>query len=524
MSKAARRKVKFKVSRIKRRVQEPPPPPPPPPTPPPPPIERVQHNIEITPNRSKESNVYFNDGYDDMCVKILNNVEDAGLCNVISNACAPAYHRLNDIEIAPQIYVPDIPAGPSNRNAMTSNEQVFDEGLDGDDFCMAAMDEFEKNLDTTQGYYTKLGNKRIHMENTKTAVKLKKVRLQAVTNLGFIEIQSTHNQTVNKHNLSIKFNLKIEATYNIPNVESSSENRAFKTSAREIFADSDLSLILEDCFNKLKCEEEEYTSKGSGFSFQYIDGILLGIYKYSPLSGSSYIQLPPCIDHKRATINPQNADQLCFKWAILAKHVEGENKYRINNNYTKHENKYSFEGISFPTPLSDIKKFEKNNQNVSINVYGIHKQYLPPPKLPTYTIFPLKVVDEEKRDHFDLLLVTENDKSHYIFIYDFSRLIRSQKTKHNGRVIFCKRCFKTFDDRRLDPTDEFNTIVQVITPSRYVNMPADFLRRIFSLMGNILSFILELPQKYKRNLFLETEIISLSSMVYQGENMLVVDT
>ncbi|KAL4153417.1 hypothetical protein QTP88_001250 [Uroleucon formosanum] len=76
----------------------------------------------------------------------------------------------------------------------------------------------------------------------------------------------------------------------------------------------------------------------------------------------------------------------------------------------------------------------------------------------------------------------------------------------------------------LDPTDEFNTIVQVITPSRYVNMPADFLRRIFSLMGNILSFILDLPQKYKRNLFLETETISLSSMVYQGENMLVIES
>ncbi|KAL4131859.1 hypothetical protein QTP88_009102 [Uroleucon formosanum] len=55
-------------------------------------------------------------------------------------------------------------------------------------------------------------------------------------------------------------------------------------------------------------------------------------------------------------------------------------------------------------------------------------------------------------------------------------------------------------------------------------MPADFLRRIFSLMGNILSFILDLPQKYKRNLFLETETISLSSMVYQGENMLVIES
>jgi len=76
----------------------------------------------------------------------------------------------------------------------------------------------------------------------------------------------------------------------------------------------------------------------------------------------------------------------------------------------------------------------------------------------------------------------------------------------------------------LDPTDEFNTVVQIITPSRYINMPADFLRRIFSLMGNILSFILDQPQKYKRNLFLETEIILLSSMVYSGENVLVIES
>ncbi|CAH1738764.1 unnamed protein product [Aphis gossypii] len=55
-------------------------------------------------------------------------------------------------------------------------------------------------------------------------------------------------------------------------------------------------------------------------------------------------------------------------------------------------------------------------------------------------------------------------------------------------------------------------------------MPSDFLRRIFSLMGNILSFVLDVPQKYKRNLFLETDNISLSSMVYQGENMLVIES
>ena len=121
-------------------------------------IDCVQHNIEITPNKSDEPN----DGYDDMCVKISDNAEGAGLCNVTSNiyfflfnfnnclgnARAPTYH---DIEIAPQICVLDIPAGPSNQNAKPSNEKMNKlVPEDGDDLCMAAMDEFE-NTHTGQG-------------------------------------------------------------------------------------------------------------------------------------------------------------------------------------------------------------------------------------------------------------------------------------------------------------------------------------------------------------------------------------
>lgn len=69
-----------------------------------------------------------------------------------------------------------------------------------------------------------------------------------------------------------------------------------------------------------------------------------------------------------------------------------------------------------------LKDLKKNNQNASINIFGIHTQYLPPSKLPIYKIFLLKVVDNEKRDQFDLLLVTENDNSHYTYISEFSRL------------------------------------------------------------------------------------------------------
>ncbi|VVC34717.1 Glycoside hydrolase, family 35,Glycoside hydrolase superfamily,Glycoside hydrolase 35, catalytic, partial [Cinara cedri] len=121
-------------------------------------------------------------------------------------------------------------------------------------------------------------------------------------------------------NNPIKLNLKLEATYYKPHVENSTENRAFKTSAREIFFDSEIEDVIEEKFAKLLKEEDIYQGRGSGFSLQSIDGVLLGVYKYTPMGGSSYIPLPTDIMNKRAIINPQNNDEKCFKWAILAKH------------------------------------------------------------------------------------------------------------------------------------------------------------------------------------------------------------
>jgi len=110
-------------------------------------------------------------------------------------------------------------------------------------------------------------------------------------------------------------------------------------------------------------------------------------------------------------------DQKCFKWSILARHVTGAAVCRVGENYTQHEEKYNFEGISFPTPLSDIAKFEKNNNYVSVNVYGLEKKFQPPLKYPTYNVYPLRLSDEEKANHFDLLLVADDNGSHYIYIY-----------------------------------------------------------------------------------------------------------
>ena len=240
---------------------------------------------------------------------------------------------------------------------------------------------------------------------------------------------------------SIKYNLKLEATYS--HKELPSENRSFKTSARELFPYSDISTLVDDDFAILLSEEDAYMRKGSGFTLASIDGILLGIYEYTPMGGSSYISLPPSISNKKAVINPQNIDECYFKWAILARHASGNNRFRVDENYFKEEHRYDFSGLSFPTPISEIPIFEKKNDDTTVNIYGLKflKSVL------EFVVYPLRVVDSEKSNHFDLLILECGERSHYTYISNFSRLVRKQKTLHDGRLFICKRCFTGFDDR-----------------------------------------------------------------------------
>jgi len=76
----------------------------------------------------------------------------------------------------------------------------------------------------------------------------------------------------------------------------------------------------------------------------------------------------------------------------------------------------------------------------------------------------------------------------------------------------------------LDPSDVFNISVQIITSSRYVSITSDFLQRIYSLMGYILSIISDSPVKCRERLFLKDEINTLSKTTYRGENMLVIES
>jgi hypothetical protein len=50
--------------------------------------------------------------------------------------------------------------------------------------------------------------------------------------------------------------------------------------------------VIEEDFTRLLQEEDEYIGKRSGFTLECIDGLILGVYKYTPMGELSYIKLP----------------------------------------------------------------------------------------------------------------------------------------------------------------------------------------------------------------------------------------
>lgn len=72
--------------------------------------------------------------------------------------------------------------------------------------------------------------------------------------------------------------------------------------------------------------------------------------------------------------------------------------------------------------------------------------------------------------------------------------------------------------------DKLNLVLHIITSSRHVILSPEILKRIFNLMGNILSIILDTPDKTNAHVFLEDSKIIATKMVYRGENMLVIES
>ena len=128
---------------------------------------------------------------------------------------------------------------------------------------------------------------------------------------------------------------------------------------------------LINSFTKRYQEGLETKMKGSSYIFERADLLEYHLHKISLNRGSSYIESPTWLKNKKVTINPQNIkDNKCFQYAIIAAliyqnidhHSESISKLKpfIDN--------YNWDNIDFPAGHKDSSAFEKNNNDIAINI------------------------------------------------------------------------------------------------------------------------------------------------------------
>ena len=203
----------------------------------------------------------------------------------------------------------------------------------------------------------------------------------------------------------------------------------------------------------------KWVSEGSGWVIDQIDSHYINVTLYKPLNGSSYTELPTELrNSKKGLINMKNEDEECFRWCHI-RHLNPQIKYpeRIKKEDKKMINELNYDGIDFPLSQKHYNKVEKQN-GIRINVFG-YENGQP---------FPIHISKETFEDQMNLLLITKEEKKHYILIKDFNAFIYNQ-SKHKERKHFCMYCLQCFSSERVLANHVNNCLT--INGAQAINMP-----------------------------------------------------
>ena len=126
-------------------------------------------------------------------------------------------------------------------------------------------------------------------------------------------------------------------------------------------------------------------------------------------------------------------DHECFKRAVTsAVFPKNNHPERLNDEIRENCKHFDWTGMEFPISQNHIDKFEKQNP-YAINVLGYDGD----------KVYPHRISDKQA-DMIDLLLISNEETSHYCWIKNLSRLLSPQINKHNGAVEICRKCFNWF--------------------------------------------------------------------------------
>ena len=196
---------------------------------------------------------------------------------------------------------------------------------------------------------------------------------------------------------------------------------------------------LDQSFQEILYRIDNWINQESGWIIEEIHNQYLNISSYSPLIGNTYIELPNELKHsKKGLINIQNDDNKCFLWCHV-RHLNliDKNPERITKKHKEFVNNLNYEGIDFPISKKDYCKIETQNK-ICINMFCYENK----------TTYPVYLSDEKFSDSIDLLLISNEFVSHYLYIKDFNRFMFN-KAKHKGKKYFCRNYSQCFSSEEI---------------------------------------------------------------------------
>ena len=110
---------------------------------------------------------------------------------------------------------------------------------------------------------------------------------------------------------------------------------------------------------------------------------------------------------------------------------------RITREDKRLVNDVTYDIVEFPVREKDFSKIGKKN-SICINVFCYQ----------TKLTFPIYVSDQKFGNSMDLLLATDGDKSHYVYMKDFDRFM-FRKTKTKNKTYFCKSRLQCFSNKNV---------------------------------------------------------------------------
>ena len=206
----------------------------------------------------------------------------------------------------------------------------------------------------------------------------------------------------------------------------------------------DVGEIYNSLISKILEKIEEFQNMGSGWQFEQVVSFDINVDPYTPLAGSSFIKVPKELGGKHSIINVRNEkDNECFKWAVTsAAFPRKKDPQRLNGEMRVNAARLNWEGIDFPTPLSQITRFEEQNP-YSINVYqwnGKNSERVRSSE-----------AHANGKQCINLILFTKGSNTHYCWIKNMSAL-NAKVNKHGHKRYFCKYCDNSFQSKESQQT------------------------------------------------------------------------